>query len=135
MADFGTAGKRTVRVFKAAAIVRFKQGEHLHFRLTVQGAEPIFTFGCADRSLLSEHEFAGHPKKVYEWDWGLAAGDIDNADDMYGVAMIFLTAVKYTLLLEHRNKDSKLIKVLKDIDYESQAPEDNFTEIIEILAE
>lgn len=135
MADFGQAGKRTVRVYKGAVIVRFSQGEFLSFRLTAKGAEPIFTFACMHRALLSEHEFEGHPQQVYEWTWGRnEPGQIDAEDDMYGVAMSFITAIKYTLLVEHRGKDGGIIKVLKDIDYESQAPQDNFTEILEVLA-
>jgi hypothetical protein len=135
MADFGVAGKRTVRVYKGAVIVRFSQGEFLSFRLTAQGAEPIFTFACMHHALRSEHQFEGHPKQVYEWNWGRNPGqEIDADDDMYGVAMSFITAIKYTLLVEHRQQNGGLIKVLKDIDYESQAPQDNFTETLEVLA-
>jgi len=135
MADFGTAGTRTVRVHKGAVIVRFSQGEFLAFKLTVKGAEPIFTFACMHRALLSEHVFEGHPKQVYEWEWGHNPGtEIDAEDDMYGVAMSFITAIKYTLLVEHRAQDGAVIKVLKDIDYASQATGDNFTEILEMLA-
>lgn len=135
MADFGKAGKRTVRVYKGAVIVRFSEGEFLSYKLTVKGAEPIFTFACMHRALLSEHQFEGHPKQVYEWNWGRNPDqEIDAEDDMYGVAMTFITAIKYTLLVEQRRQDGSVVKVLKDIDYESQAPEDNFTEPLEVLA-
>jgi hypothetical protein len=135
MADFGTGGTRTVRVRKGAVIVRFSQGEFLAFKLTVQGAEPIFTFACMHRALLSEHEFEGHPKQVYEWERGHdPSTEIDAEDDMYAVAMSFITAIKYTLEVEHRAQDGSVIKVLKDIDYKSQSPVDNFTETLEVLA-
>lgn len=135
MANFGTAGTRTIRVRKGAVIVRFTQGEFLAFKLTVKGAEPIFTFACMHRALLSEHQFNGHPKQEYEWEWGHnPSTEIDAEDDMYGVAMSFITAIKYTLFVEHRAQNGSVIKVLKDIDYESQAPVDNFTETLEVLA-
>lgn len=135
MSDFGIAGKRTVRVYKGAVIVSFSAGDFLSFRLTAKGAEPIFTFACMHRALLSEHQFEGHPKQVYEWRWGQNPDEeVDADDDMYGVAMSFITAIKYTLLVEHRRKDGGLIKIVKDIDYESQAPQDNFTETLEVLA-
>lgn len=133
MPDFGVAGKITVREFDGAVKVRVGQGEHLFFRLTVQGAEPIFTFACKHKARLSEHEFPGHPKKVYEWTWSRSADESDASDDMYGVAMTFLTAIRYTLLVEHRDAQGTLINLLKDIDYESQHPQDNFTETLRVF--
>jgi hypothetical protein len=133
MPDFGVAGKLTIREFDGAVKVRVSQGEHLFFRLTVQGAVPIFTFACKHIPRLSEHEFSGHPKKVYEWTWSRGSDESDAGDDMYGVAMSFLTAIRYTLLVEHRDQGGNLINLLKDIDYESQHPTDNFTEVLRVF--
>jgi hypothetical protein len=133
MADFGVAGKRTVREFNGAVKVRVSEGEYLSFRLTVQGASPIFTFACQDKPRLSEHEFPGHPKKVYEWTWSKNADESDRTSDVYGVTMSFFTAIRYTLVVEHRNSDDSLIDLLKDIDYESNHGADNFTETLRVL--
>jgi len=140
MADFGKAGKLTIRKHDVAALVNLTNKEYLSYKLTVQGADPIFTFACTHGARLSEHQFAGHPKKVYEWTWcrptALAAvpnESSDAPDDMYGVAMSFLAAVKYTLLVEQRDQTDQLVRTLKDIDYESQDPHDNFTESLRIF--
>jgi hypothetical protein len=133
MSDFGVAGKRTVREFDGAVKVHVSKGQHLFFRLTVQGAEPIFSFVCQDKARLSEHQFPGHPKKVYEWNWSKEGDESDRESDVYGVTMSFFTAIRYTLVVEHREDDGTLIDLLKDIDYESNHPADNFTETLRIL--
>jgi len=133
MPDFGVAGKLTVREFDGAVKVRISSGEYLFFRLTVQGAVPLFTFACKHQPRLSEHQFPGHPKKVYEWTWSKGTDESDAQDDMYGVAMSFLTAIRYTLVCEHRDAKDNLINLLKDIDYESQHPADNFTETLSVF--
>jgi hypothetical protein len=141
MADFGKAGKLTIRAHDVAALVNLTNREFLSYKLTVSGASPIFTFACKHSARLSEHEFNGHPKQVYEWTWGrptAVSADIPNTasdapDDTYVVAMSFLGAIKYTLLVEHRDQHNQLIRKLKDLDFESQAPEDNFTESLRLF--
>lgn len=140
MADFGKAGKVTIRHHDVAALVNFTKNEYLFYKLTVQGAEPIFTFACMHGSRMSEHQFAGHPKQVYEWTWrrssplpNVSNHPSDAPDDMYVVAMSFIAAVKYTLLVEQRDSADNLIRTLKDVDYESQAPQDNFTETLRVF--
>lgn len=133
MPDFGVAGKLTIREFDGAVKVRVSQGEYLFFRLTVQGTMPIFTFACQHKARISEHEFPDHPKKVYEWVWSKNGDESDLKNDVYAITMSFIAATKYTLLVEHRNADDTLIDLLKDIDYESTNPTDNFTETLRIL--
>ncbi len=140
MADFGKAGKLTFRTHDVAVVVSLTNKEYLYYKLTVEGAVPIFTFACIHTPRLSEHQFAGHPKKVYEWTWcrptagaGTPNEDSDAPDDMYVVAMSFITAIKYTLLVEHRDQNNNVIRRVKDIDYESQAPEDNYTETLRVF--
>lgn len=133
MPDFGVAGKLTIREFDGAVKVRVSQGEYLFFRLTVKGAEPIFTFACQHKARVSEHEFPGHPKKVYEWTWSKNGDESDLKNDVYAITMSFITAIRYTLVVEHRNADDTLIDLLKDIDYESTNPTDNYTETLRIL--
>jgi hypothetical protein len=140
MADFGKAGKLTIRSHDVAVVVNLTKNEYIHYKLTVQGADPIFTFACKHGARLSEHQFSGHPKQVYEWTWQRSSPltnvpnqPSDAADDMYGVAMSFLAAIKYTLVVEHRDQNDKKIRTLKDVDYESQDPHDNFTESLRVF--
>lgn len=135
MPDFGKAGTRTVRnnADAGAVVVHIGNGEYLSFKLSVQGAEPIFTFACKHRALLSAHQVQGHPKQVYEWTWSRNGDESDDSDDTYVLSMLFIRAVKYTLTVEHRRQNNDLISTLKDIEYASQEPSDHFTEILEIL--
>jgi hypothetical protein len=141
MADFGKAGKLTIRIDDVAAVINLTAGEYLHYKLTVKGAVPIFTFSCKHEPLLSEHEFAGHPKQVYEWTWckptagdpGVPDTKSDAADDMLGIPMSFITAIKYTVLVEHKDRSNASIRTLKDFDCESQDPHDNFTSSLRIF--
>jgi len=136
MPDFGNAGTRTIRQNRLAVIVNIANGEYLFFRLTVQGAQPEFAFACEHRTLRSStvQDFPGHPQQVYEWTWGKDPLDSDNNDDMYGVRVKFTAAIKYTLLVVHRRKDDSVIKVLKDIDYASQDPSDQFQELLHVFS-
>jgi hypothetical protein len=135
MADFGKAGKRTVRSYTPAVKVLLSQGEYLSYRLTVSGAVPEFSFSCSHRTLRSATDFPGHPKQVYEWTWGQDPSDKDADDDIYGVRMAFLTAKKYTLVVDRRRKDGSLIPpVLTDIDYESAEPTDGYQEDLHVFA-
>lgn len=128
MPDFGKAGTITIRSNRDSAIVRVSDGEYLNFKLTAQGGIPIFTFACAHRPLLSATP-TGPQQQVYEWAWCRNnPEDSDNRADRLVVSMAFTAAVKYTLVVEHRRRDDSLVKKLKDIDYESQDPLDDFTE-------
>jgi hypothetical protein len=140
MPDFGNAGKLTVREHDVAALVKLSEGEYIHYQLTVEGAEPIFTFACTHSDRLSADDFDGHPKQVYEWTWGrseslddLPNEPTDSADDTYVVSMAFITAIKYTLVAEKRDANDDVMRTLKDIDYESQDPEDSFTETLRVF--
>jgi hypothetical protein len=140
MPDFGNAGTITVREHDVAALIKLSVGEYIHYQLTVQGAEPIFTFACTHSDRLSADNFDGHPKQVYEWTWGRSGSlddlpnePADSDDDTYVVSMSFITAIKYTLVAEKRDANDDVMRTLKDIDYESQDPEDSFTEILRVF--
>jgi len=134
MTDFGKAGKINSREDDNSVLVRLDQGQYLFFRMTAQGAEPIFTFACKHRARLSASQFSGHPKQVYEWTWGRGSNTADAADDMYVVSMLFITAIKYTLRVELRDENDQVLNLIKDIDYESQEPTDHFTETLRIFS-
>jgi hypothetical protein len=136
MADFGNTGTITVRENTPAVEVNVTDGEYIFYQLTASGAVPIFVFACKHKSRLAASDFDGHPKAVYEWTWshpGENSEDVPNVEsdkskDTYAVVMHFAAAIKYTLLVEHRDRDDNLIETLKDMDFESQAPEDLFSE-------
>lgn len=132
--SFGIAGTRTVRMHVGAVTVNVDDGEFLHYKLTVQGAIPVFDFACKDRTLFDAKDFPGHPKQIYEWDLGKSPNKLDSNDDVYVVGMFFVgNALKYTLLVEHRLKDNTVKEVAIDADYTSQNSEDKFREILSVF--
>lgn len=142
MPDFGSTGTITVRVSVPAVQVNISNGEYLFYQLTVSGAFPIFAFACTHETRLAADDFEGHPKATYEWTWSKPAPNADdipnveaddNSDETYVVVMHFAAAIKYTLLVDHRDRNDNLIETLKDIDFESQAPEDNFPEGLHVF--
>jgi hypothetical protein len=141
MPDFGNTGTITVRSSVPAVTVNVTDGEYLFYQLTVSGAVPIFVFACKHKSRFAGSDFDGHPKAVYEWTWshpGEISEDVpnvtsDGSPDNYGVVMHFAAAIKYTLLVEHRDSEDNLIDTLKDMDFESQAPEDEFSEGLRVV--
>jgi hypothetical protein len=107
--------------------------EYLHYSINAEGAEAVFTFACAHRFLMAANQFPGHPKQLYDWKWFSKPGDGDSSQDIYGVMFGFVSAVKYTLRIEHLDATGKLIKILQDIDYESQDPTDWYREALEVF--
>lgn len=134
MGSFGNAGMRTVRTNVALLAVDLSAGEYLFYEVTVGGAEAAFVFTCEHRTLLESTDFPDHPQQVYRWVWSAEHFNSDNSDDVYTVMLSFLSAINYTLLVEHRKADDSLIAKLKDIDYTSQDPNDKFRETIEIFS-
>jgi hypothetical protein len=142
MADFGSTGTITVRESVPAVLVNVTDGEYLFYQLTVSGALPIFVFACTHNTRLRADQFAGHPKATYEWTFSRSTPmaddtpnvEADDSEETYSVVMQFAAAIKYTLLVEHRDRDDKLIETLTDIDFESQAPEDRFPEGLRVQA-
>jgi hypothetical protein len=133
MAKFGKAGKRTVHTLKGAVEVAISEGEFLAYTLTVDGAIPLFTYACKHTARLSQDDFEGHPKAVYEWSWSKDSDESDSDDDVYSVAMLFLSALKYNLVVEHFRQDNSLIETLQNIDYESTESSDAFTEPLRVF--
>ena len=144
MADFGQAGKITVRGMRRE-IVRLhpNEGQYLYFKLTVRGGTPIFNFLRDNLRLIREESFSGHPKQVYQWTLGrkttptdpdeeMLTVNTENDDHMYLVGMNFANTVEYTLLVEHRDAEDNVIRVLKDMDFESNNSLDFFRELLEV---
>lgn len=132
--DFGQAGKITIRVENVGVEVSLDEGQYLFYRLTVKGALPLFAWSCEHVDRLVGGDFDGHPKKVYEWTWCRGnTGDSDSDDDVYSLSMRFTSATKYTLLVQLRGSDDEMIATVKDLDFESQAPQDSFTSTLRVF--
>jgi len=132
---FGKAGKRTERTYRPSVTVRFSEGEFLRFKLTASGAEARFAFECEDDvERISATSFQNHPTDVYRWELGVGKREEpDRSEDVYGVGMLFTTAVKYTFRAEHLREDETRIALLVDVDYESTAPEDKYNEVLTVF--
>jgi hypothetical protein len=136
---FGTKGKRTARADANAVEVNATAGEYLSFDLAVRGASALFTFSCLHKLHMNQSSFQGFPSvDRFTWNWGKRAsdfqhGDVLLAEDEYLVRMSFVPAIKYTLVVERRNRDGDTLEVLKDIDYESQDPTDRFGELLTVF--
>lgn len=134
MADFGKTGKVTIREDAVGVEVDVNGGQYLSYQLTAQGSGPIFKWACEHKLRLRQSDFAGHPKQTYEWTWSRqnsAEGDSD--DDIYTLEMRFSSAIKYTLVVELRDNSDQPIKTVKDVDFESQTPEDWFGSTLRIF--
>jgi len=127
MADFGNAGTRTVTVFNANVTVNASAGEFLEYSLTAAGGVPAFAYACSHRDPISKSDqFPGHPKANYKWRLQKTGEALpstvarDSTDfDAYSVAMSFLGAVRYDLLINLCNSDGTVKKVVQQISYAS----------------
>lgn len=132
---FGKAGTRDERTYITSVTVQFDEAEYLHFKVTVSGAEPLLSFACKDQERLSQSDFPNHPTDIYQWDLGSGKDqEPDQKEDVYALGMLFTTAVKYTLEVEHRRENGDVITQLIDVDYESTAPEDKYREILSVFS-
>jgi hypothetical protein len=122
MADFGTAGKRTVHESEAAAIIDGAAGEAIVCTLEVRGALGLFTFACTHEGALFSPE--GPPVSRYQW----TVYDESNSrvkGDMHVLSLRFSGgAVWYRFRMELFDANMVLLKTLKDVEYESLDPED-----------
>ncbi|MDQ2975563.1 MAG: hypothetical protein M3R69_09155 [Acidobacteriota bacterium] len=118
--------KRTLRVTRGR--VRVREGQHLHYVVTVDGSRPVFSVSCLHKTHF-EASRLGPPKKQYEMIWERSdadAGPGDDGDD-YSFAMSFIAALKYTVRVELHDADHNLVGeedgIVLDADYESEDPE------------
>ncbi len=144
MPGFGFAGKITVGKARTGAVLLHPEmQQYLYFSLTVNGGTPIFNFGRDGSKLIRAESFGGHPKQVYQWTLGRKITPTDPSeellmidphldDHMYGIGMEFFHALKYTLRVEHRDRDDNVIELLKDVEFESNDSRDFFRELLEV---
>jgi hypothetical protein len=131
MGSFGNAGIRTKRVFKTLVNVNLSANEHLHYKITVRGATPLFSLSCEHKRLWSEQNF-GPPAQTYDRVWPLNPTEVDSHDDENVFLLSFFAAIKYTLLLERHDANHNVLEVVEDIDYESTFHGDKFREFFTV---
>ncbi len=135
MPDFGNAGKITSRKRDGAVDVNVGNKEYLYFKVQVTGIKPILAFDCAHKRHLF-NTAGSPPQQTYEWTLarsqpfpGLLNFSYDGDPDGYALGMTFTGApIKYTYLVELRDKTDQLIKKVEDVDFESTDPSDVFFE-------
>ncbi|HWC77707.1 MAG TPA: hypothetical protein VG778_09600 [Blastocatellia bacterium] len=108
--------------------VLLNPGEHLHYFLTVRGAQPVFNLSCKHRTLKRESDFPGHPQM--EYDWTLTPRQLDEQAEDYTVAMSYFAALEYSLRIEHHGRNHSLIQVAVEKDYAGEETDDFDAEIL-----
>lgn len=117
-----------------AVFLDVTNGEHLHYRVTVRGATPVFTLvDSQTNKLLMSHKdtpVATSPSVTYERKWPLPA---DQTLQVTGHTMgfHFLAAISYRYEVVRHFGDGTS-EVLIDITYSSQAPEDWYFQDLDV---
>ena len=127
------AVNKTVRKEDVAVLVRVRDGEHLVYKITVLGAQPIFTLVDQDSRLLMSQDDSSIPQMVYTRRWPNPTDNPVKVNNDHTMALSFLAAIKYTYLVEHRRSDDSVKSVIIDVDYESQRPEDTFFQNLGVI--
>src|SRR5262245_23365018 len=98
MPDFGKDGTRKVTVSHGGATLRRSGGEsdYLHYKLTVEGANPIFSLTSEkDNTIWSNDQFPA-PQQNYDRKWPKDDSEIEGNDISYALVLSFFNANKYT---------------------------------------
>lgn len=115
--------KKTRRVLLGG--VRVNDGQHLHYSVTVEGSEPVFSLACRHKKHFNAADL-GPPKKHYEVVWPKISADEEPSQEGedYTFSMSFVAALKYTLLVELHDAEHNRVGagVIVDADYESDNP-------------
>ena len=130
---FGEQGTRTAEVDLVAVQMNSATGQHLAYKLEAEGARPVFTFADENRVLLSVGQGGDAPQPEYNWKLGAQGFPTDSADEVYGVAMLFTAVIRYHLFVALHDNAGQRLQVLKDIRYESQSPNDQLQETLEVF--
>lgn len=113
----------TIREHKGT--VRVNKGQHLHYSITAQGAQPVFSLACRHKVHFTAGDL-GPPKKNYEVVWPRTSADEEAGQDgeAYAFSMSFVAALKYTLKVELHDGSHKRVGagLIIDADYESENP-------------
>ena len=122
------AVKRTERTNKSAVKVNLLGGEYIDYSLTVSGARGVFALADRkDRPVMKDTDWPA-PQQTYHKRWPQETPQAPPENgEVYSLAMSFITALKYTYVVKRCQADGKLLQIIKDIDFESQIPQDTAT--------
>jgi hypothetical protein len=124
----------TVTKESAAVFVDVALGEHLIYKLTVKGAEPIFTLVDSETEelLMSQDDqpSATTPNVVFERRWPL---DDDQIQDVtsHVMGLQFLGAISYRYLVQ-RKRLSAATETIIDITYTATEAEDSHFQNLQV---
>jgi len=120
----------------AAVFLDVSEGEHLTYRVTPRGAEPIFTLvDSQTKKLLMSHKdnpIAAAPAVVFERKWPLPADQTLLASS-HTMGFHFLAAISYRYEVE-LTRASGATDTIMDITYSSSSPEDSFFQDLDVTA-
>jgi hypothetical protein len=114
---------QTIRVNRGDVLV--DSGQHLHYTISVDGAEPVFNLACQHKIHFADDTLGLH--KNYDVVWPSSSGDDHSEDgEDYTFSMAFISALKYTIRVELHDADHNLVGdddgIVLDADYESENP-------------
>jgi hypothetical protein len=128
---------QTIVVKESAAVfLDVTGGEHLVYRVTARGSQPIFTLVDAkiDKLLLSnKNEPISTNPLVYERKWPLPI-DSPSTSTNHTLGMHFLAAVEYHYEVGVYDDNGDLRLTLIDIKYTANAPEDSYFQALSVTA-
>ena len=125
-------GLQSQTVNLPSVLVDSSQGQHLFYRVTVQGANPAWVFSCEHRDVIRKSTTEpGHPKAVYEWT--MTGADLDSTNEIYSVTMVFGTATRYDVITELRDAAGMTIELLTQLTFEGGGVGDFAREELQVL--
>lgn len=122
------AVQTNVTIETAAVFLDATGGEHLVYKVTPRGAQPVFTLvdSRVDRLLMSNQSAptSSNPL-VYERKWPLPADSVSTATS-HTLGIHFLAATQYRYEVSLFGSNDQLLRKLIDISYSSTAPNDSY---------
>ena len=112
----------------SAVFLNASAGDFLLYKLTAQGAQPIFTLvdSRVDKLLLSNHSSpTSNNPLVFERKWPLPVDAVSTATN-HTMGLHFIAATRYRYEVGLFSSNGQLKRSLIDITYSSNVPEDVF---------
>jgi len=130
------AVQRNVTKETPAVFVHVSGGESLRYRLTAQGAQPLFTLvdSRVDSLLLSNQSAPiSNAPLVFERRWPLPIDSVSTATN-HTMGLHFIAAPQYHYVVDVLNSNGQVIRTLIDISYSSNVPDDVFFQGLSVTA-
>ena len=120
-----------------AVFVDIANDEHLVYRITVRGAEAIFTLvdSQTEQLLMSQDDdpVEEFPSVVFEREWPLSSDPIQQVTS-HTMGLQFLGAISYRYEVERISSDNSS-ETIMDITYSSNDPEETFFQDLQVSTE